>query len=250
MRKLACCLAILLVAGLSACSRPLSTALPLDLADIPKIQPQLDKLPPDERALVLAYLNRSKGDVLPAKFADPDSPFTARTFGEAIKLQRDFEAKQSVRNAQANERRGTREAALEPLREALSISLLHREIETADQVRGREPRPGQAINDKPVLVTTWLLRNTSGEAILRASGSITVRTESDPKSLMGIDGCYIDHTTPIPAGESVEVRCGNPAKGVGPGQREYVSMPETSLIVSWEPKRIELNSGRVLKTEN
>ena len=91
---------------------------------------------------------------------------------------------------------------------AFLLSLLHREIEAADQVRGRGPRPGQAINDAPVLVTTWLLRNTSGETITRASGSVTVRTQDDPKSLLGIAGCYFDRTEPLPDGQLVEVRCG------------------------------------------
>ena len=156
-------IALVLVAGVAACSRnPLATPLPLNLADIPKIQPQLDRLTAEERELVLGYLNRSKGDVLPAKFADPDAPLTARTFAEAIKLQREFNASQSVDDARMDLLRAARETGMEPLRKALSVELLKREILTADQVTGREPRQGQALNNTPTLVTTWRLRNASG----------------------------------------------------------------------------------------
>jgi hypothetical protein len=48
---------MLLALGLVACLR--STSLPLDVSDLSAIQPQLDKLPEDERALVLGYLHRS-----------------------------------------------------------------------------------------------------------------------------------------------------------------------------------------------
>lgn len=241
--------AFLLVANLGACSRnPLGTQLPLKLADIPLVQSQLDKLPSDERALVLAYLARSKDDVLPAKFADPDSPFTARTFAEAIKLQREFNVRQSAENLKAAEYQEARDDALEPLRKAVSIELMNREILTADQVSGREPSSGQAINGQATLVTTYRLVNRSGNAISKLSGSVTIRTESDPQSLMGAARCYIDYWQPIPVGESVEIRCGNANQGAGSADKEFVALPQSALILTWEPKSITYGDGRVLSS--
>ena len=53
-------LLLVFVAGIAACSRnPLATALPLNLADIPKIQPQLDRLGAEERELVLTWEPKS-----------------------------------------------------------------------------------------------------------------------------------------------------------------------------------------------
>lgn len=241
----------LTLAGLTACSRdPMTTTLPLNLADIPKIQPQLNKLKPEDRDLVLGYLKRSKGDVLPAKFADPDEPFTARTFAEAIKLQRDFKAKQKVQDQRTESMQEARESKLEPMRKALGIELAKREIVTSDQAMGREARPGQALNNTPMLVTTWRLINASGDTITRASGSVTVRTTSDPSSLMGITSCYIDHTEPIPIGQIVEVRCGGRNRQAGEAEKDFVSMPESSLVISWEPKSITLAGGTVMRADN
>lgn len=220
----------------------------MSLKDIATVQPQLDKMPADERQLVLDYLNRSKGDVLLKSLADPDAPLTARTFGEAIKLQREFNAKHAVETAKMDALRAGREAAMEPLRQALQIDLVQREILPADQVSGRQPAPGQAINDKPVLVTTYRLRNTSVETITQVSGSVTVRAVADPGSLMGLDSCFISRTDSIEAGQSIEMRCGNLAKRASAVDENYVAMPDSSVVLNWEPQSITFASGKVLKS--
>jgi hypothetical protein len=235
---------------LFACSRdPGSTALPLNLADIPKIQSQLDKLPAPDKVLVLAYLTRSNGDVLPEKFADPDAPLTARTFSQAIKLQKAFEVKQSANNVVIQGLRDDREASYAPLRKALSIQLLKREILGHDEATGRKPQPGEGINNHPVLVTTYRLQNHSGERIEDAAGSVTVRAASDPQSLLGLDHCYLTGFV-IADGQSLELRCAGLNKMVGQAHKDYVELPESSLAVTWEPKMIRLASGKVLKFEN
>lgn len=219
----------------------------MDLADIHKIQPQLDKLTAVDRDLVLGYLKRSKGDVLPVQFADPDQPFTARTFAEAIKLQREFLAKQVVEDARMGSLREAREAGMEPLRMALSVELVKREIVTSDEATGREARQGQALNTTPVLMTTWRLTNFADDTITHVSGSATVRTTSEPSSLMGVASCYINRIEPITIGDIVEIRCGNANKSVGEAERDFVAMPYSSLVVTWEPKSIALAGGKVLK---
>ena len=242
--------ALALSLALTACSRdPRSTRLPLDVADIPKIQKQLDKLPAEESALVLAYLKRSKGDVLPAKFADPDAPLTARTFAEAIKLQREWNVKFAAETEQADSRREAREEAYEPLRRTLSVTLAKREIVTHDQATGRPLTPGVALNNREVMVVTYRLQNRSSETITRATGSVAIRTEADPNSLLGIASCWIDHKEPIGGGQSVEVRCANVNHRVGDSQKEFVDMSESKLILTWEPKTIELAMGKVLRSE-
>ncbi|WP_171092401.1 hypothetical protein [Usitatibacter rugosus] len=238
------------VLALSACSRdPRTTRLPLDLADIPKIQKQLDKLPPDERELVLAYLQRSKGDVLPAKFADPDNPLTARTFAEAIKLQKEWKVKHAADTERMESLAEAREEAYEPLRRAISATLLRREIMTADEASGRQPQPGRALNNNEVLVVTYRLQNHGSETITRVTGSVQVRSESDPKSLLGLAQCWIDHREPVGGSQSVEVRCSNLRGSSGERAKDFVALDERRLIVTWEPKTVEFATGKVLRSE-
>ena len=240
--------AILLIV-VTACSRdPHATRLVLNLADIPKIQPQLDKLPADERQLVLDYLKRSNGDVLPPNLADPSAPLTARTFAEAIKLQREFNVTNGVEQAKFAEFRASRDAAMEPLRQALDIEIARREILTADEASGRQPSPGQAIHDAPVLVTTYRVQNRSSETITHVTGSVSVRSVSDPDSLMGLDRCFIDRAAPITSGQSLEIRCGNVAKRPSDQDKEYIAMAESSLILRWEPRSITFEGGKVLES--
>lgn len=235
---------------LAACSRdPMGTKLPLDLKDIPTIQPQLDKLAAEDRELVLEYLQRSKGDVLPPKFADPDAPLTARTFREAIKLQKEYRVKFAEGEKRVEGLRAEREAGFDALREVVSVTLLNREIMTADEAMGRQPQPGVALNNNETLVVTFRLQNRSAETVEKLQGSIKVRTSADPKSLMGVVDCWIDRREPIQGSMSVEVRCGDPRKTVGQATRDFVALPESDLILSWEPKRIELSNGKVLTSE-
>src|SRR3954470_15241381 len=72
---------------------PHHTKLPFGTTDLTSVEKDLRKLPVTERALVESYVKRSNGDVLSQQFADPEDALTARTFSEAIALQRKWEAK-------------------------------------------------------------------------------------------------------------------------------------------------------------
>jgi hypothetical protein len=99
----------LLVVGMTRRPDPHRTLLPIGTADLASVRSQLEALPDSERALVVAYVRRSGGDVLPPKFADPDEPLTARTFVDAIRLQRQFLRTQAVVDAEAAARGDARE---------------------------------------------------------------------------------------------------------------------------------------------
>jgi hypothetical protein len=247
-RRRGIAIAASLIVCAAACSPdPHATRLPTDPKDVAKVQPQLNRLPPDERQLVLDYLARSQGTVLPTHLADPDAPLTAATFGEAIKLQRKYAFKHAADTATMEKVRAAREAGFQPLRKALQVELVQREILPFDQVSGRQPMPGQAINDKPVLVNTFRLRNTSAETITQAAGSVKVRAVSDPAALTTLADCYITRGEPIEAGQSVEMRCANLAVRASAADQEYVAMPGSTLVLTWEPQSITFASGTVLK---
>lgn len=75
---------------------PYNTQLPYQFSDMHTVQEQLLKLDPADQALVTDYMRRSNGDRLPASIGDPDSPFTANTFKEAIRLEKEFKARYPV----------------------------------------------------------------------------------------------------------------------------------------------------------
>lgn len=234
--------ALLILLGLyGALRKPYGTLLPLDVSDLSEIQPQLDRLDAEERELVLGYLRRSNGDVLPASLADPDAPFTARTFGEAIALQRRYLREQGERDAVAAQRAAERESALQPLREALDLRLLRRELLSEAEALGLQPAaaPSQApTSNERVLVVTYRLINASGRDITRASGSARVRDAAGRQR----SDCWLQQER-LPAFESVEVRCGNTARRADADQRAFVALPVSELRLEWEPREIVFGDG-------
>lgn len=235
---------LLIAAGLlaalgvyGAVRKPYGTLLPMDVADLSEIQPQLDRLDEEERELVRGYLKRSNGDVLPPSLADPDAPFTARTFGEAITLQRRFLREQGVRDAQAAQRRIARDAALEPLRDAVGVRLLKRELLTVAQAQGRPDGPATAT--ERVLVVTYRLVNGAGRDIAAVKGLVKVNDAQGAKR----SECWLDETDTLEAFSGVEVRCGNIARTAGPRDHEFAALPAQDLTVDWEPSEVVFADG-------
>lgn len=246
---------LLIVAGLigalglyGALRRPYGTLLPLDVDDLSDVQPQLDRLSEEERELVLGYLKRSNGDVLPASMADPDAPFTARNFGEAIALQKKFLREQAERDAVNAQRRAERDRALAPLREALDLRLVKRELLTQDEALGIDTSGGakRADNGDRVLVVTYRLVNTSGREIVSAKGAADVHDAGDKRRTH----CWIDQTDRIEPFARVEVRCGNAMRNAGPDERAFVDLPADKLRLLWEPAEITFADGSRLSAPN
>jgi hypothetical protein len=242
--------------GVSLQRSPYRTTLPLEVADLRPIQPQLAKLPAAERELVLGYLQRSRGDVLPANLADPDEPFTARTFAEAIKLQKDFLAKDAIRVAKQKEREAVREAAMEPLRAALRLRLVKREILPRSELQGvslyASPSRAKAAvhseNASQTLVSTYRLYNNTNEASIESvKANVRIRKAGSSRyDLSDLSSCYITHNTPIPPGEGVEIRCANLNRQASDADRAYLDMPADDLVIDWEPKQIRFSNGKEL----
>ena len=235
-----------------------ATPLPMDVKDLTPIQPQLDQLKPEERELVLGYLKRSNGDVLPPKFADPDEPFTARTFGEAIKLQREWLVRDAARQARADALTADREAAMKPLRDATDVRLVRRQILTHDELFGVAPPTtdvtGQAargqtvkhaLNQNEVLVITWRLRNTSPRTLASAKGTVTLRRADGSRAT----SCWIDHDGAVQPGEGVELRCGDTNRAVFDADRAFVAASASDFYLVWEPRTVVFADGETLESE-
>ena len=239
---------LLIVGGLiaavgiyGALRKPYGTRLPLDVDDLSEIKPQLDRLDERERELVLGYLKRSNGDVLPASMADPDAPFTARTFGEAIELQEKFLREQGERDAVAAQRSADRERALLPLRDALELRLVRRELLTPDQALGIDASGSakRADNGQRVLVVTYSLVNQSGRDIASAKGAAEIR-DADGKRRTH---CWIEQADRIEPFAHADVRCGNAMRTADPGERAFVELPADALSLVWEPAEVVFADG-------
>lgn len=249
----------LLVWGAIELRDPHRTSLPFGTDDLSSVQDQLARLPEDERELVTAYVRRSRGDVLTPAMADPDVPLTARTFADAIKLQRRYLVFQAEQNAKIQARKAERDSKLEPLRAALSLRLIKREIMTADEATGRSPEPAPVypgaakqalspLNNTQVLVSTYRLRNISNTTIDSAKVSVTIRKASPRLDELGIlANCYIEHDTPLVQWDGASVRCAQLNKPATEQDRAYAAMDESQFIVDYEPRLIRFADGRELK---
>jgi hypothetical protein len=238
--------AIVAIAGAFWSRSPYNTALPLEVEDLTPIQAQLEKLPDEDRELVLGYLRRSNGDVLPAAFADPDEPFTARTFREAIALQKDFLVKQGGRDAEAGARASQRDAAMAPLRKVSDIRVLKREVLTGNEIYGAPADTYSTVksatsgNDgHKVLVVTYRLHNLSPRAIASIKGGVSILSPANEK----MTGCFIDHNQTIDAGSSVDIRCGQPNREAGANDLAFIQMPMSGFSVRWEPSSVAFADG-------
>ncbi len=224
-----------------ALRKPYGTRLPYDVDDLSEIQPQLDRLGERERELVLGYLERSNGDVLPASMADPDFPFTARTFGEAIELQERFLREQAGRDAVAAQRRAERDRLLAPLRDALELRLVARELLTQDEALGlpADVRVKSADNGRRVLVVSYRLVNVSGRTIASAKGGVDVFDDTGRRRTH----CWIDQADTLDAFAHDDVRCGNAMRTAEPDDRAFVGVPAERLTLLWEPAEIVFADG-------
>ena len=236
-RNLVLILAIgLLYFGYRYSSDPHRTALPFGSTDLSSVQAELARLPDEERALVEAYVKRSNGDVLTAQFADPDDPLTARTFGEAIELQRAWIDRMEVDEARMAQLRTERDAQLAPLRAIADARVVKAQIVGAD---------GSLTGVGGNFVTRIRIQNRGNEAIVGLSGSLKAR---DRDEYLPLDLCWIDlgSQQTLAAGASTEFDCGRGTGGASDQQRAFVENPPGRFTVEWEPRHIKLASGREL----
>jgi hypothetical protein len=230
---------------------PHDTKLPFGTTDLSSVEKQLARLPKDERALVEAYVTRSNGDVLPKKFADPGNPLTARTFAEAIELQRAWNAKMKELDAKLAVIHADHEAKLAPLRAVVNATVVKAEVLTRNEFQERRT-PGfskmaHTVDNSPAFLTTIRVENLSDQTIVGMHGSLEA---SDSEAYLKMDLCWIDlnGSQPIPAGSAIEILCGHDYRGASQQQRDFVDKPEGRFKIIWEPKDVKFENGEELKS--
>jgi hypothetical protein len=224
-------------------SDPRRTRLPFGTTDLSSVEAKLAKLPSDERSLVEDYVQRSNGDYIPAQFADPDMPLSARTFAEAIELERDWRQKMRQQQALAAARRAELDARLAPLRALVRAEIVNAEVLTHAQWLQREsPGTTRTPESTEIFVITIRLSNLGDQPVVSLRGALNAR---DAREYLTMDLCWIETGAErtIPSSSSIEVVCGG-RPGVTDQQRAFVAGSPGRFTVEWTPKYIQLADGR------
>jgi hypothetical protein len=231
---------------------PHRTRLPFGSTDLSSVESALRRLPPEERSLVEAYVKRSNGDVLLPSMADPDDPLTARTFGEAIVLQRKWNERMRGQEAVAATRAAERERAMAPLRDAVTAHVARREILSRDELNERQS-PGylqraHRVDSDPVFVITVAIDNHTDADIVALQGSLEAR---DRDAYLPLNLCWVDlnEQRTISAHARTEIICANPHRGAASNERDFVADPPGRFTVNWEPKLVRMADGKVLESK-
>lgn len=243
---------------------PHHTKLPFGTDDLSPVQSQLEALPQEDRELVLGYVKRSRGDVMPASLADPDEPFTAHTFSEAIELQRAFLVQQSRQESRARGMQEQRDLAYAPLREATSVSLLGREILPVSQaavLRAEPDTPRAALAERAkatqtivkrggvedeVFLATYRLQNRTDRTLESVRGTVDIlKAHPSPAKLSTLSGCYFTQERLLP-GDHIDFQCASQGYPKA-DERAFVNMSAEDFVVEWRPQEIRFRDGEVLE---
>lgn len=243
---------VALLAFGARCSRdPLRTALPFGSTDLSAVDAQLARLEAEDRARVEAYVKRSNGDYLPAGMGDPDMPFTARTFAEAIELEKQWEARMAQEAVAQQGRDAERERALAPLRQIVSADIVRAAIEPGS---GAAHAPGSAAKrvaspdrGSPERMRLSLrIRNRSAEDVVQLAGTLRARDRDQPLSL---SLCYFEISAqqPLKAHEVREFDCLQ-QRAISEQERAFVAGAPGRFTVEWLPRELTLAGGRRLQS--
>ncbi|GAB6141957.1 hypothetical protein JCM14076_26860 [Methylosoma difficile] len=224
---------------------PYNAKLPSTSPDLSSVEDQLARLSTEDRKQVEAYAKRSNGQFLPPNMADPDAPFTARTFGEAIKLEQEWQKKMVADQAKTDALKAQRQARLDPLLNTLNINLIKADIVGKDEYAAlyyHQPYQETATSDKtPVFVVYLLLQNLSDETISEFTGSIHA---NDKESPLPMNICWLEHKEELSPNSEKEIVCGSTR--ISAEQQAFLTDNGERFEVVWEPHHIKLASGREL----
>lgn len=236
-------IALLFITVIVACSSPKDTLLPRELDKMETIKPAIEKLTPDERELASRYVVRhTVGAKLGGLFGGIEGPGIPEgmTLGGAIEEQRKFEADVAIerdkQKALKAKLEAEREAVIKPMREAVTITLISKEIETE---RGYS---GIVMDEK--LNVTFGYRNNTNKDVAGVKGYISVR------DLFGdeISGFLISNDETIQAGHTVTWSGSRSVRfSFGTNKdRKLAELGDDKYNLVWEPRMIVFTDGTKL----
>lgn len=229
--------------ALAACSGPKDTPLPKDLEKMESIKPAMEKLTPEERELAAGYIMRHTiGAKLGGLFGGKEGPGIPEgmTLGKAIEEQRKFKADAALEEAKQQalkaKLQAEREAAMKPMLDAVTVTLVSKKIATE---RGYS---GMVMDEN--LEVTFGYKNNTAKDISGVKGRVSV------KDLFGdeLSAFQISNDSTIKAGQtatwtgsrSVRFSMGNNK------DRKLAELSDDKYKVVWEPQAIVFADGTKL----
>jgi len=228
---------------LVACSGPKDTPLPRDLDKIESIKASMEKLTPDERELAAGYIMRHTiGAKLGGLFGGKEGPGIPEgmTLGKAIDEQRKFKADVALEEAKQQALKvkleAEREAALKPMREAITVTLVSKKIATE---RGYS---GMVMDEN--LEVTFGYKNNTDKDVSGVKGRIST------KDLFGdeISAFQISNDSTIKAGQTATWSGSRSVRfSMGSNKdRKLAELGDDKFKVVWEPQAIVFSDGTKL----
>ena len=242
------------VGGIVVLRSPLRTPIPPPSADVATIKPKLDKLKPVERDLVIGYLLRQRHEVV-STFMRDDASFDARTFKDAIANQKEFLAREGYAEPSYFLKRALGDALMKPLRDATDGELHSRKLSSRREIfnipQGYNTYYGDSKvseQDKPILVTTYRVRNLTNRAIAKVEGVVEIRAAryDKGKTLGMLNSCFLKVESLAPHASQTQ-SCSNVNAGYTPGDQQFFNTDPADLHVVWYPRRVEFEDGTVLE---
>jgi hypothetical protein len=234
--------ALLLAAAVCSCSDPKSTEIPTSMEKMESIKPQLEKLTGDERELFAGYAVRhTLGAAMGGMFGIKAEPIPAgMTIGKAIDEQRKFKADAAAEEAKQAalkvKLQSEREAAMKPMREAVTVTLVSKKIEAE---RGYS---GMVTDEKLEVVFGY--KNNTEKDIAGVKGRITML------DLFGdqISGFIISNDNTILAGKTSTWSGSRSVKySLGSNKdRKLAELEDDKYKLVWEPQIIVFKDGTKL----
>lgn len=232
-------LALLLLFGL-ACSNPHNQALPTDLAamkaaaDSPQFKEALEKLPPDERNLVVSYMTRA----MIAQAFGADTNGMAKTFGDAITQQRkwaaDETAKEAAAKALTEKVAAERAAAVKAMNDVLTVAFKSKRVVPKDY-------EAQRFSDTIEIVVA--LQNMSAKTLSGVKGDLVFKDIFG--DLIKSAGLKVD--SEILVGQTLFWNGSLDINQFVPADVKLAQTAQDKLKVSWEPDTYLFSDGTSMK---
>ncbi|MEN5338943.1 hypothetical protein ABE583_02975 [Stenotrophomonas sp. TWI143] len=241
MRKAA--LTLTMAALLAGCSGPKDTVIPSDPSKLETIKSSVEKLPPDDQALVAAYVMRR---VMQSALAGGNQAGKApipegTTIGAAIEEQKKFiadqqlqEAKEAALKAELNAKR---DAAVKEMRDAVTVALISKDIV--------EERGFSGIVTDEMLAIRVGYQNNTQKPVSGVKGTLVVSDLFGDKitefAISMDETIAVGHTVTWSGQRSVKYSIGDN------NDRKLVSLDDSKYKVVWNPQVIVFADGSKLE---